>query len=593
MRIGGRLAVSCLRSVTITGDRQEAFMASSDFQVTGQNAKAPFTLKLHRGDGMCLLAMNWKTGRPPDDFVGFAIESKPPDGDRFFALNNRLTFAAADGADNPVRLSTLVSPIQKFRWVHFPRNANLEGPFTYRVTPIFMDEDDRLSQGEPQQADLELRRETYPGQVNVTFTRGFVSSQAFVEKFEKFGAIKTLLPATAKDGLTFSATHPKKDEALAWMGFEARETILALFDQAIREKAAVRVVAYDLSEPEVVGRLEKLKKKLRIIIDDSKEHGAAASGETQAATRLEASAGPANVKRQHMKSLQHNKMIIVNGTTTRKVVFGSTNLSWRGLYVQANNAFVVEGKKAVEVALAAFDNYFNLEGKFADSASAKLTSLGLANIDAKVAFSPHSASNALLAKIGEDIGATTSSLFYSLAFLSITPGTIKEALKKVSKTPGIFVYGIADKKVGGFDLQMPNGNIAPVFAAALEKNVPPPFSKEPAGGGGNRMHHKFVVIDFDKPTARVYLGSYNFSIPADTRNGENLLVIRDRRIAVSYTVEALRIFDHYHFRVAQQQAKTAKKKLELARPPRTASEQPWFLDDYTEPRKIRDRELFA
>ena len=259
-------------------------MASSDFQVTGKNAKALFTLKLHRGDGMCLVAMNWKTGRPPDNFVGFAIESKPPGGDTFFPLNNRLTFAASDGEDNPVRLSTLVSPIQKFRWVHFPRNANLDGAFTYRVTPIFMDEDDRLSQGEPQEADIELRRETYPGQVNVTFTRGFVSSQAFVDKFEKFGDIKTLLPATAKAGLKFKATHPRKDEALAWMGFEARETILELLDQAIKEKADVRVVAYDLSEPEVVGRLEKLKKKLRIIIDDSKEHGAAESGETQAAT---------------------------------------------------------------------------------------------------------------------------------------------------------------------------------------------------------------------------------------------------------------------------------------------------------------------
>ena len=568
-------------------------MASSDFQVTGKSAKALFTLKLHRGDGMCLLGMNWKHGRPPDNFVGFAIESKPPGGDTFFPLNNRLTFVAADGQANPIQLSTLVSPIQKFRWVHFPRNANLDGAFTYRVTPIFMDEDDRLSQGEPQEADIELRRETYPGQVNITFTRGFVSSQAFVDRFEKFGKIKTLLPAKAKDGLTFKATHPKKDEALAWMGFEARETILDLLDQAIKEKADVRVVAYDLSEPEVVGRFEKLKKKLRIIVDDSKEHGAADSGETQATTRLEKTAGAANVKRQHMKSLQHNKMIIVSGKKTKKVVFGSTNLSWRGLYVQANNAFVVEGKKAVELALTAFENYFDREGQFQNTDSAKLTGLGLDDVDAKVAFSPHSASNSLLAKIGEDIGTATSCLFYSLAFLAITPGVVKEALKQISRKPGIFVYGIADKKVGGFDLQMPNGNIAPVFAAALEKNVPAPFNKEPAGGGGNRMHHKFVVIDFDKPTARVYLGSYNFSIPADKKNGENLLVIRDRRIAVSYTVEALRIFDHYHFRVTQRQAKKARKRLELARPPRKPGETPWFSKDYTDPRKIRDRELFS
>jgi phosphatidylserine/phosphatidylglycerophosphate/cardiolipin synthase-like enzyme len=219
-------------------------------------------------------------------------------------------------------------------------------------------------------------------------------------------------------------------------------------------------------------------------------------------------------------------------------------------------------------------------------------SLGLKNIDAKVAFSPHSKANSLLDQIGEDIEATESCLFYSLAFLAITPGIIKEAIKKVSKKPGIFVYGISDKKVGGIDLQMPNGNIAPVFAAALDKNVPAPFNKESTGGGGNRMHHKFVVIDFDKPTARVYLGSYNFSIPADQKNGENLVVIHDRRIAVSYTIEALRIFDHYHFRIAQREAKKAKKKLQLAKPPE-AGEKPWWHEDYTDPRKIRDRELFA
>ena len=107
------------------------------------------------------------------------------------------------------------------------------------------------------------------------------------------------------------------------------------------------------------------------------------------------------------------------------------------------------------------------------------------------------------------------------------------------------------------------------------------------------MHHKFVVIDFDKPTARVYTGSYNFSDPADTKNGENLLLIRDRRIAVAYVVEALRIFDHYHFRVVQQAAKTAKKKLELILPPRASGETAWWEEDYTDARKIRDRELFA
>src|SRR5438093_6166242 len=153
---------------------------SAEFQVTGTNSAALFSLKLHRGDGMTLVAMNWKTGTPPKDFVGFAIEYKEPGGDKFFSLKNRLAFSGAAGEVNPNRLSTRLSPIQKFRWVHFPRNAELDGEFVYKVTSVFMNDDDELSYGEPQVAAIELRRETYSEQLNVTFTPGFVSSQAIV-----------------------------------------------------------------------------------------------------------------------------------------------------------------------------------------------------------------------------------------------------------------------------------------------------------------------------------------------------------------------------------------------------------------------------
>ncbi len=570
---------------------------AGEFQVSGRNATAPFTLKLHRGDGMTLVAMNWKDGKPPDNFVGFAIEYKEPGGDRFFALKNRLGFRGADGKVNTDKLSTRLSPIQKFRWVHFPRNAELKGEFIYMITPVFMNDADELSYGEAQEAGIELRRETYPGLLNVTFTRGFVSSQAFVDRYESAGDISTLLPAKESvDGLTFTPTHPKAEEALAWMGFEARSAILEVLDQAIADKKAqVRVVAYDLKEPEVVTRLEKLGKRLKIIIDDSKDHGEDGSIENQAAERLVASAGADNVKRQHMLTLQHNKTIIVNGPKGRKVVCGSTNFSWRGFFVQANNAMVLQGDSAVNPFLAAFENYWSQKpNDFGDTASAEWSDLGLTGIRASVAFSPHSSSNALLKTIADDIGEkTTSCLFFSLAFLYQTPGPILDAISKVSDNDDIFVYGISDRRVGGLDLQKPNGNISPVFPAALAKNVPEPFSAEPTGGGGIRMHHKFVVIDFDKPTARVYLGSYNFSSPADIKNGENLLLIRDRRVAVSYIVEALRIFDHYHFRVTQQEAKKAKKELVLAKPPRNSGETPWWEEDYTNARKIRDRELFA
>ncbi len=89
------------------------------------------------------------------------------------------------------------------------------------------------------------------------------------------------------------------------------------------------------------------------------------------------------------------------------------------------------------------------------------------------------------------------------------------------------------------------------------------------------------------------MGSYNFSTAADTKNGENLLLIIDRRIAVAYMIEALRIFDHYHFRVAQNEASNGSDAIVLQTPPRNPGDQPWWKPYYTDAHKIKDRILFA
>jgi phospholipase D-like protein len=574
------------------------------FEVEGNNAAAPFTLKIRRGESMSLLAMNWLGGEPPPEFVGFAIEYQEPGGKKFYKLNNRLSFTTPDGKVDRQKNPTTTSPIQMFRWVHFPFHAELEGEFHYRVTPVFMDAADRLSYGDPQEVGIVLGRETYPGKLNVGFTRGFVSSQAFVDRYAKFGPIDTLVPTVAADGLDFTPTHPKTADALQWMGFEARSEILELLDAAIADPTAqVRVVAFDLNEPNVVSRLEQLGHRVHVIIDDSKSH-AGGSAENKAETLLDGTAGIPNVKRQHMGNLQHNKFVVVDGGTVQAVVCGSTNFSWRGMYVQNNNAIVLRGDAPVQLFKSAFDEYWQTDDPkvFGVKPPATSTPLGLDGIDASVAFSPHSADNALLATIAKDIGDhTTQSLFYSLAFLYETPGVVKDAVKKVIADDQIFVYGISDKRVGGLDLNDANGKRSPVFPAELAANLPEPFSAEPSGlaeqngkKSGTRMHHKFVVIDFDRPAkARVYTGSYNFSKAADNDNGENLLLIKDQRIAVAYTIEALRIFDHYSFRVLQQDAATAQKQLFLARPPRQPNDVAWWKKYYTDVPRIRDRELFA
>src|SRR5271168_4159240 len=101
--------------------------SAPDFIVRGTNDKALFTLTCYRGEGMCLLAMNWKQDTPPDNLVGFAIEYMEPGDTQFYALPNRIAFPSASGQLNPNTLSSRLSPFQKFRWIHFPSNASIPG----------------------------------------------------------------------------------------------------------------------------------------------------------------------------------------------------------------------------------------------------------------------------------------------------------------------------------------------------------------------------------------------------------------------------------------------------------------------------------
>ena len=58
-------------------------------------------------------------------------------------------------------------------------------------------------------------------------------------------------------------------------------------------------------------------------------------------------------------------------------------------------------------------------------------------------------------------------------------------------------------------------------------------------------------------------------------------------------IEALRLVDHYHFRVAQKSAKEKGDPLNLKVPPKQTNRHPWWQAYYSEPVRIRDREMFG
>ena len=123
------------------------------------------------------------------------------------------------------------------------------------------------------------------------------------------------------------------------------------------------VFAYDLSDPEIVRRLEAFGPRLRIVIDNSDKHGKPTSDESNAAARLVISAGAGQCPRHKFSGLQHNKVIIArrksgNATVPFAVATGSTNFSLGGLYIQNNNILLFRDADVAKLYAGVFDAAF-------------------------------------------------------------------------------------------------------------------------------------------------------------------------------------------------------------------------------------------
>lgn len=553
------------------------------------------SVKLWRGERMVLIGMD--VDNPEPDFVGFSIEEQSPGSNDFLPLRNRLNFSYGDQsasmAVNGFRnFPSTVAPFQKFRWIQFPFDPKV-GKYSYRVTKKHMKSDGSLVSGTSVTLDITLDIVIYDDFLDVGFARNFASSQAYADRY---GNNPDVIPVQADQGLDFKKVA---GDVYDWLGFEAGQLIFDFLKEvAGDETLTLDFFAYDLNEPDVVGLLERIGGRLRAIIDDSGEHKPDTSAESQAAERLAASAGPDNIKRMHFKGLQHNKVLIAkrNGEAVR-VLFGSTNFSFRGIYIQANNALVFRAPEPAALFEQVFDLAFTSPKTFASDPISK--QWHLVNIDGKppvhLCFSPHTDSDLSLSPLGAAIDQATSSVLFCIAFLNqAKSGALREAIDRLTEK-NVFSYGISDH-VGGLQVQKPDGTIGIVDFEFLAKHTPEPFKSEWSGGEGIHEHHKFVVTDFNLPTAKVFTGSSNLSVSGEKKNGDNLVMIEDPKVATSFAIEALRIFDHLQFRSRMKDASIDESKdpLTLQKPTALSGKPAWFEKYYVaDSQAENDRKLFS
>jgi hypothetical protein len=544
-----------------------------------------FSLKAYKGSEMTLLAMDLEQIPDPGTFAGFTIYYTNPYGKRY-PIQNLLNFKGTDlvtGSD--------VSPIQLFKWVHFPgsyqQTGMLSGEYTYEATPRYFDDEKKLiplDDNKTVKVKIEVEDFT-DGNLTVGFTRGFIKSQAFSNRY---GAEQILRPSGdwIFDTTINAGTNPvygkfSFEDMYLWLGFNARRLILGLLEEALADNdTSVEMFAFDFNDAVVGKQCLNLAKKgrIRMILDNSKSHsGKIKSGripeEDDFERRFkECKTGGAEIFRCRFGRYSHCKEIILkkNGIPY-KVLTGSTNFSYTGLYINANHVLVYNDS---EVA-AFYSEVFNacwktgtvsqfLKEPFADRP--KTFNLNTMS-ETEINVSPHNAAYAaqLIDSITEHVKnkETKSVLFSVMEMGKTTTGSLIPALRKLHEDDSIFTYGITDNSSGEISLYKPGKKTGLLIdAKKANRELPPPFRKEFNLGLAHAIHHKFLVTNFNMESARLYCGSSNLALGGEIQNGDNLLCIKSTDVATVFAIEAFRLTDHYNFRSVKDnpEKKGAKPK---------------------------------
>jgi phosphatidylserine/phosphatidylglycerophosphate/cardiolipin synthase-like enzyme len=515
------------------------------------------TFKAYAGDGAVLLAFD--VDEPlRQDLAGFAIEYTDPDG-IVRPVFNRINFQAPVTKETTPeerakqRTDTKEAPIQKFHWVHFPGDVK-KGEFKYRVSAM------RYRPGTDDQVDAVATEERpvrlMPEQGDIFqlgFTRGYLSSQAYLELFKG----EDFIPKP----LTLDADTASFSKKWRWLGFHGRRLVFDFLEEALdHEDIELDVFAFDLDEPDVIRALERLGSRLRLFQDNSATHVEREGKrplELDAIARLEAKG--AQVKVGNFSGLAHSKVFIQRrGDTAVKVLAGSANFSARGLYAQSNNVFVFDDPQAADLYEQAFKQAWNDEPAFRSSQVAA----GWMQIESDrlpacaVSFAPHRTETVSLDRVAEAIRKAKSSVLFAIMEIGAGGGPALEEIRKLPERDELYAFGTTQKLDGDLKVTAPADPDSPFIPFSyLKSKVPPPFDKEIAGGSGQIIHHKFVVVDFNGEDPKVYAGSSNLA-KAESSNGDNLVEFADRDVATKYAVEAIRLIDHYRFRSVQNKATT-------------------------------------
>jgi hypothetical protein len=540
-----------------------------------QGVNQGLTVKAFRGDRAALLAFD-VDAHLTRNLTGFAVQVTSPDGKSEY-LPNHLSYDQGVHSETKVDehpyLSSDQAPFQKFRWFHAPPTV-APGEYKYTVTAMYLPPGKTTPEPGPS-VTVDLEIQPPPGPMQLGFTRGYLSSQAYMQQW----GTNTAFGPTPK---SLDYDYASYEDKYVWLGFHARKLMTDFVDTCVKDpRSTLDVFAYDIDEQRIVQQLVALKGRLRAVLDDAQLHTKPGAMEIEVLKRLKTSAGEDHVVSGYFKRFAHNKVLIrkVDGKP-HSVLTGSANFSLRGLYVQANSVLLIDDADVAAKYEEAFEAAFtNMKG-FSKAPIAQqwfdFEKTGLPRFS--VAFSPHTQGTLSLDRVSDAIAKARSSVIYAVMEMD-GGGKVLEELRALPLKDRLFSYGVTQHSTGLSLYRPGKKNGVLVAFQALKGNIPPTFQEEWSGGMGQVIHHKFAVVDFNDAEPVVFAGSSNLAEGGEEANGDNLLAIYDRAIVQAYAVEGIRLVDHYEFRDSMLNATQSVPLLLQGATPAKGT-QPWWQRYY-------------
>ena len=485
-------------------------------------------------------------------------------------------------------------PVQKFYWkdvyARLIAERTGERKFRYKVVPLEGEPGHLVPMTIPQVTSNEVEISSRVSDtMHVFFNRGLISTQAIS---------RALGGKPSKQGLL--ARIGKSTDALR--ASLSGDMVEALTDFVGRTKAGGKLYAalYELHDEELIALLEKAGKKLSIVLSNAMEQEVRPAGQPgapktevdgnqDARDRLTKTAAAMFTRMLPDNQIGHNKFVVYVDKSghPRAVLFGSTNWTPTGLCAQTNNTIVLDNAKAAQRYLdywkqlksdtqQAKDEPKALQGATLRSfdVTAKTIPMGA---DGKLTswFSPNtpklrssSTKNEKRPPDMADVVAAINGAKRAVLFLVFYPGSpnvAQWAADALKANKGLFVRGCVTNPSASesfyyelHGMTPPKGGKAQdarvIAADALdEKSAPAGWLKEILNAGFAIIHDKVVVIDPFSDDCVVITGSHNLGHKASFNNDENLAIVRgNRKLAEAYASHVLDVYDHFSWRVAQQ-----------------------------------------